>query len=54
MSRETQRANRRKKHFEESKEKCLSKYDSAGVKDLTPYNAVERIRKGNKANIALR
>ena len=36
------------------KEERLSKYDSAGVKDLTPYNAVERIRKGNKANIALR
>ena len=36
------------------KEERLSKYDSAGVKDLTPYNAVERIRKGNKANITLR
>ena len=45
-----QRANRRKKHHEEK----LAKYDSCGMKDLTPYNAVQRIRTAGKAEIALR
>ena len=45
-----QRANRRKKHHEEK----LAKYDNRGMKDLTPYNAVQMIRTNGKAEIALR
>lgn len=45
-----QRANRRKKHHEEK----LAKHDSCGMKDLTPYNAVQLMRTNGKAEIALR
>lgn len=48
--RERQRKNRKLKHKEERIGKC----DCCGVKDLTIYNAVEMIRTGGKAEIALR
>ena len=45
-----QRANRRKKHYEEK----LARRNSCGMKDLTPYNAVQQMRTNGKAEIALR
>ena len=48
--RERQRKNRKLKH----KEERIGKKDYCGVKDLTIYNAVEQIRTGGKAAIALR
>ncbi len=45
-----QRANRRKKHHEEK----LERRNCCGIKDLTPYNAVQQIRTNGKAEIALR
>lgn len=47
--RTTQRANRRKKHYEEK----IAKRDKCGMKDLTTYNAVEQIRTNGKAEIVL-
>ena len=44
-----QRENRRKKHHEEK----LANRDNCGMKDLTPYNAVQQIRTNGKAEIAL-
>ena len=49
-TRERQRENRRAK----VKEEKLSKYDSSGIKDLTPYNAVQLMRTNGKANIVLK
>lgn len=48
--RKRQRENRRIKNREE----LLDKRDQCGVKDLTPYNAVLRMKKGKKASIALK
>ena len=48
--RKQQRANRRKKHHEQS----LERRNDYGAKDLTAYNAVNRIRTGGKAVIVLR
>ena len=48
--RKQQRANRRKKHYEQS----LDRRNDYGAKDLTAYNAVNRIRTGGKAEIVLR
>ncbi len=45
-----QRANRRKKATEARLDKC----NAYGVKDLTAYNAVERIRTGSRATIILK
>jgi hypothetical protein len=45
-----QRANRKLKLQEER----LDKRNNCGVKDLTPYNAVQQIRTKGKAEIALR
>ncbi len=44
-----QRANRKLKH----KEELLDKRNGCGVKDLTAYNAVVKMRYGEKAKIAL-
>lgn len=49
-NRERQRANRRKRVREERLDKC----NAYGVKDLTAYNAVQQIRTGGKATIALK
>lgn len=48
-NRTRQRENRRKKHYEEK----LSRRNAYGNKDMTAYNAVERIRTGGKAAIKL-
>ena len=48
--RKKQRANRRIRH----REQLLEKRDLCGVKDLTPYNAVLRMKKGKDATIALK
>ena len=48
--RKRQRENRRIKNREE----LLDKRDQCGVKDLTPYNAVLRMKKGKNATIALK
>ncbi len=45
-----QRENRRKKSMEDQ----LDKRNACGVKDLTAYNAVERIRTGGRAAIVLK
>lgn len=47
--RERQRANRRLKHKEEG----LEKKNIFGVKDMTAYNAVQRIRLGRRAALKL-
>lgn len=49
-SRKRQRDNRRKKHHEAS----LDRRNGFGANDLTAYNAVNRIRCGNKTEIVLR
>lgn len=49
-NRKRQRENRRLKH----KEDILSKYDSWGYKDLTPYNAIKQIESNGNAEIALK
>ena len=48
--RKQQRANRRKKHYEQS----LERRNDYGAKDLTPYNAINRIRTCGKALMVLR
>lgn len=48
--RKRQRENRRIK----SREEMLDKKSMCGYKDLTPYNAVLRMKKGDKAPIALK
>ena len=48
--RKQQRENRRKKHYEA----YLEKHDICGVKDLTPYNAVLRMKKGKDTPIVLK
>lgn len=48
--RKRQRENRRIKNREE----MLDKKSQCGYKDLTPYNAVLRMKKGDKAPIALK
>lgn len=45
-----QRENRKKRVREEK----LDKRNGYGVKDLTAYNAVQQIRTGGRAEIALR
>ncbi len=45
-----QRRNRRIKHREE----LLEKRDICGVKDLTPYNAVLRMKKGKNATLVMK
>ncbi len=45
-----QRENRRKIVMEERLDKC----NACGVKDLTAYNAVQKIRTNGRATIALR
>ena len=49
-SRIRQRENRKKRVREEK----LDKRNACGVKDLTAYNAVQQIRTGGRAAIALR
>lgn len=49
-NRKRQRENHRKKVAEEHLDKC----NTYGVKDLTAYNAVERIRTGGRATIVLK
>jgi hypothetical protein len=53
-SRERQRRNRRLKHMYQKLEKKIEKQNAYGVKDLTAYNAVERIRTGGRAAIVLK
>lgn len=53
MSRERQRKNRKLKQAEKRREEQIERYNAYGVKDLTAYNAVMRIRKGSSATIAL-
>ena len=53
-SRERQRRNRRLKHMYQKLEKRIEKQNAYGVKDLTAYNAVERIRTGGRATIVLK
>lgn len=48
---ERRRANRRKKH---QREALLEMRNMSGNKDLTPYNAVLRIRTNEKADIRLK
>ena len=48
--RKRQRANRKAKHHEEK----LDKRSDYGYKDLTPYNAVLKMRTNGKAEIALK
>ena len=48
--RKRQRANRKLKHREE----ILDKHSGYGYKDLTPYNAVLKIKTDGKAQIALK
>ncbi|MBR5379860.1 MAG: hypothetical protein IK140_04945 [Clostridia bacterium] len=48
--RKKQRENRRIKHQEE----LLSKRSESGYKDLTPYNAVRRIKTKGKAGAVLK
>lgn len=48
--RKRQRANRKLKHHEE----LPDKRSGYGYKDLTPYNAVFRIKSGNKAPVVLK
>lgn len=48
--RKRQRENRHIKNREE----MLDKKSMCGYKDLTPYNAVLRMKKGNKVPIALK
>lgn len=48
-NRERQRENRRLKHREEG----LEKKNIFGAKDLTAYNAVQRMRLGKKATVKL-
>ena len=48
--RKRQRENRRIKNREE----LLEKRDLCGVKDLTPYNAVLKMKKGKNASITLK
>lgn len=49
-NRERQRRNRRIKHREE----MLDKHSSTGYKDLTPYNAVLKLKTNDKAAIVLK
>ena len=49
-NRDRQRKNRKLKH----KEERIDKRNAYGVKDLTAYNAVEQIRTGGRAAIALK
>ena len=49
-NREKQRENRRKKYREEA----IERHNNCGVKDLTAFNAVNRIIKGDKTPITLR
>ena len=49
-NRERQRRNRKMKRLE----KRLEKQNAYGAKDLTAYNAVEQIRTGGRASIALK
>lgn len=53
-SRERQRRNRRLKHMYQKLEKRIEKNNAYGAKDLTAYNAVQQIRTGGKATIALK
>lgn len=48
--RKRQRANRKAKHHEEG----LDKHSGYGYKDLTPYNAVLKMKTDGKATIALK
>ena len=48
--RKRQRQNRKLKHHEEA----LDKRSSTGYKDLTPYNAVLKMKTDGKAQIALK
>lgn len=48
-NRARQRDNRRAKHREEA----IERRNAYGVKDLTPYNAVQQIRTGGRADIEL-
>ena len=50
QNREKQRENRRKKYREEA----IERHNKCGVKDLTAFNAVNRIIEGDKAPIILR
>lgn len=52
--RERQRRNRRLKHMYQKLEKMIEKENAYGAKDLTAYNAVERIRTGGRAAIVLK
>ncbi len=52
--RERQRRNRRLKHMYQKLEKKIEKENAYGAKDLTAYNAVERIRSGGRAAIVLK
>lgn len=49
-NRDRQRKNRKLKHKEEQ----IDKRNAYGAKDLTAYNAVEQIRTGGQAAIALK
>ena len=49
-NREKQRENRRQK----SREEAIERHNKCGVKDLTAFNAVNRIIVGDKAPIILR
>lgn len=49
-NRERQRANRKAKRREEA----LDRRSGSGYQDLTPFNAVNRIRTNGKAQIALK
>ena len=51
---EISRRNRRLKHMYQKLEKKIEKQNAYGVKDLTAYNAVERIRTGGRATIVLK
>ena len=52
--RERQRRNRRLKHMYQKLEKKIEKETAYGAKDLTAYNAIERIRTGGRAAIVLK
>lgn len=49
-NRQKQRKNRRTKHYEEK----LDTHNGYGVKDLTAYNAVMKMKTNGKATIALK
>ena len=48
------RKRQRENHRIKNREELLEKKSMCGYKDLTPYNAVLRMKKGNKADIALK